>query len=315
MGSELVSVLMTTYNEKVEWIEAAIDSLLNQTYKDIEIIIAADNPKEDQIIKLLNSYNERFNQIKIIVNKKNMGLACSLNECFKIAKGKYIARMDADDVSEKDRIELQVKELKENSHIHLITASCKYINEYNELIGEQSTGAKGPLQVKRGLKYINFIIHPSWLMRREVYETLGGYRQFECSQDYDFLLRMVSGDFNIKVSEKRLIQYRVRSNSISSSKSFKQYLIAKYIKLLHEERIRDGVDSFSLGNLDKFLAENEYNNKMEQYNISHRTFMSIREAGSKIEKVRRSFQCLFISKYSRDLLINSVLFKILTKNR
>ncbi|PEJ65957.1 glycosyltransferase [Bacillus toyonensis] len=312
---ELVSVLMTTYNEKVEWIQSAIESMINQTYKNIEIIVAIDKPDEMEITEVLNAYKNRFSHIKIIVNKTNMGLAGSLNECFKLAKGKYIARMDADDISEKNRLELQVKELEENPDIHLVTASCRYINEYNQVIGEQSIGSKNAMQVKKGLKYINFIIHPSWLMRREAFEELGGYRQFECSQDYDFLLRMISHGLDIKVCKKHLIQYRVRSNSISSSKSFKQYLIAKYIRELYEERNKKGIDSFSLANLNQFLIKNQYTSDMERYDISHKKFMSIREEGNKIKRVMNAFQCLVLSKYSRDLLISSVLFKVSTKNR
>ncbi|MGH0677373.1 glycosyltransferase family 2 protein [Bacillus luti] len=309
----LVTVLMTTYNEEVEWIKAALDSLIHQTYKNIEIIVVVDNPNDVERINFLKLYEKRYKQFKLLINEKNIGLASSLNKGFKLARGKYIARMDADDISEKNRIELQVKMLEKDLNLHLVTSSCTYINEDGIILGEQNRGNMDPSQVRKGLEFINFIVHPSWLMRREVFERLDGYREFECSQDYDFLLRMISCNFNISVCESKLVQYRIRSNSISSSKSFKQFLIAKYIKLLHKERRRTGKDSFSLNNLNDFLIANDYDTKNEVYNLSHKKFMSIREVNSRPEKILTLLQCVFISRYSRELLINSILFKLLTK--
>ncbi|MEM5016269.1 glycosyltransferase [Metabacillus indicus] len=311
--SELVSVLMTTYNERIDWIKDAIDSILTQSYRNLELIVVVDNPNSLEIINFLKEYNGYSPKLKVVVNKENMGLAESLNIAFSISTGKYIARMDADDISDITRIEAQVSLLDDNPDVGLVSTQCKYIDESGQIIGEQSIGGKSNEEVKRGLNYINFLIHPSWLLRREVFQTLGGYRNFECSQDYDFLLRMVSENFKIMLYSEKLIRYRVRNNSISSSKSFKQYLIAKYIRNLYHARNQGREDSFSLDNLDKFLKENRYHQDFKKYSTAHETFMGIREKGNLLNKLKAAVKCIFLSKYSRDLLKSSVLFKLVTK--
>lgn len=310
---ELISVLMTTYNEKTEWIKESLDSLIAQTYTNIEIIIVVDKPDETSIINLLREYERNYKQIKVIINKNNIGLASSLNKAFEISTGMYIARMDADDISESNRLEKQIKLLKENPRAQLISTRCKYIDEEGLLLGEQSIKYKSYFQINRGLKYINFLIHPSWLMRRKVFLQLNGYREFECSQDYDFLLRMVSNNLNIMLCDEYLIRYRVRTNSLSSSRGFKQYLIAKYIRFLYKERLKTGKDSFSIENLNSFLRKNKYQEKINDYNNYSKRFMDLRAANTKFQKLKQAIQCMVVSKYSRNLLVNSILFKINTK--
>lgn len=311
----LVSVIMTTYREEINWIKDSLNSLIQQTYNNIEIIIVIDDPYQENIIQLLKEYQRDFLNIKVVVNKSNLGLANSLNKAFKLAEGNYIARMDADDISKVDRIEKQVEILESNPDVHLISTLCEYINENGNVIGKQSVRYKDYKQVKRGLKHLNFLIHPSWLMRKEVFEKLNGYRNFECSQDYDFLLRLINVNFNIAIYNEELVQYRVRENSLSSGKGFKQYLIAEYIRNLYYERINNKVDSFSLDNLSLFLEEKKYfdENEHQKYSISHGQFMKIRECSNLVAKLNQSLKCMFISKYSRSLLLKAILFKVSTK--
>ncbi|GGD76214.1 glycosyltransferase family 2 protein [Paenibacillus nasutitermitis] len=308
MGN-LVSVIMTTYNEELVWVKEALDSIMTQTYSNMEVIIVVDKPDEQGVIALLRQYEARYEQVKVLVNERNIGLALSLNKAFAVARGDYIARMDADDICEPERIELQVQLLEQNPNIHLVSSNCKYIDSDGVLTGEQKIGSKRPDKVKKGLMYTNFLIHPSWLMRREVFDKLGGYREFECSQDYDFLLRMISQNYHILLTEQKLVRYRLRDSSISSSRGFKQYLIAKYIRKLHDEREKSGTDSFSLESLEDYLSKNQLQLKNEKFTQSHHKFTDVRQAGSKLDKLTKASACLLYSKYSRDLLINSVFYK------
>ena len=91
-----ISVIMSIYSEKEEWIKESIDSILSQTFRDFEFIIINDNPKRKQNENLLLEYSQKDNRIIVITNKENIGLTKSLNKGLSIAKGKYIARMDAD---------------------------------------------------------------------------------------------------------------------------------------------------------------------------------------------------------------------------
>ena len=93
---ELVSVIMSTYNTDSEMLKESINSILNQTYKNIELIIVNDGSNKDDL-KVIKSFND--NRIRVVNNKVNEGLAISLNKAIDISNGIYIARMDSDDIS------------------------------------------------------------------------------------------------------------------------------------------------------------------------------------------------------------------------
>ena len=101
----LVSVLMSTYNESELELRLAIESILNQTYRNIEFIIVSDNPQNTMLQNIINEYQKKDRRIKVILNNENLGLPRSLNKGIEQARGKYIARMDADDISLPNRIE------------------------------------------------------------------------------------------------------------------------------------------------------------------------------------------------------------------
>ena len=112
---EMVSVIMCTYNEPIEVIDASIKSILNQSYENIQLIIINDNPDRLEMAKYLNDLSVNNHMIEYIKNEENIGLVRSLNRGLLKAKGEYIARMDADDISNTNRIKEQVTFLKKNN--------------------------------------------------------------------------------------------------------------------------------------------------------------------------------------------------------
>ena len=103
-----VSVIMSAFNEEIEYIQLAIDSILNQTFKDFEFIIILDNPSNETLKNYLISRKQEDCRIKFYANEKNIGLANCLNKGISLAKGDLICRMDADDISLPNRLEIQV---------------------------------------------------------------------------------------------------------------------------------------------------------------------------------------------------------------
>lgn len=97
MASDKVSVIMSVYNEEIGILREAIESILNQSYKNIQFIIIIDNPGYEDAKKILNEYSKEDKRIEIIENYENIGLVNSLNKGLKLANGEFIARMDADD--------------------------------------------------------------------------------------------------------------------------------------------------------------------------------------------------------------------------
>ena len=100
----VVSVIMSVFKEPQEYLKHSIDSILTQSFKDFEFIIICDNPSDKNICNFLKVYKSIDYRIKLVINPTNMGLTKSLNIGLKLASGKYIARMDADDICMNDYI-------------------------------------------------------------------------------------------------------------------------------------------------------------------------------------------------------------------
>ena len=141
MNPPLVSVIMSVYNAE-KFLNSAIESITNQTFTDFEFIIIEDC-STDKTLEILREFKEKDNRIKIIQKEKNegpKGFIKNLNLGLNMAQGKYVARMDSDDISLPERFQKQVIFLENNPEISMVGAQIDFINEKNEIIGEK-TGA------------------------------------------------------------------------------------------------------------------------------------------------------------------------------
>ncbi|WP_289103043.1 glycosyltransferase [uncultured Fusobacterium sp.] len=240
-----ISVVMSLYNESENEVYDAINSILLQTYKNFEFIIIIDNPNNHKLIKVVEKYQKLDTRIKFYINEINLGLAKSLNEGIKKAKGKYIARMDGDDISFLDRLEKQYKYLENNKDIFLIGSMAEKINEKNKKIGS----LRHPInyeKIKKTIKYKTCFIHPSIFFRKKIFDEIEGYRNFPCAQDYDFTIRIVDLGYKVENLNEKLIKYRISESSITGKKRLFQILLTEYIQKLSIERKREkGKDSFN----------------------------------------------------------------------
>ena len=100
-----VSVILSAYNEEERWFREAVESIINQSYENFELILILDNPNNTLLEGIINEYVNKDNRIIYIKNEKNLGLVKSLNKGLSYCRGEYIARMDADDISLPERIE------------------------------------------------------------------------------------------------------------------------------------------------------------------------------------------------------------------
>jgi glycosyltransferase involved in cell wall biosynthesis len=182
-----ISVIMSVYNG-MPYLKEAVKSILSQSYRTFEFIIVDDASTDGSWDYLKNIKDERLTLIK---NKKNRGLSASLNKALKIAKGKYIARMDADDISKRTRIEAQINFLEKNPKIALCGTWAKKIDKDGKIIGNMLYPIS-PEEIKKKIALFNPIIHPSIMARKTFFDKLGGYREeFDGAEDYDLLARGV----------------------------------------------------------------------------------------------------------------------------
>ena len=184
---EIISVLLCTYNEPLKYLKLSIESILSQTYTNIQLIIVNDNPKRADMADLLAAYAREDSRIKYIVNPSNIGLVSSLNAGLKNAIGKYIARMDADDIATKDRLEKQLEFLQVKSY-DMVGCNAIKIDENGKEIGYLNVPTAHE-KIKEYQLYGGCVLHPTWLGKREVFEKLNGYRLVYACEDFDFILR------------------------------------------------------------------------------------------------------------------------------
>lgn len=235
----LVSIIMSTYKEEEIFLRQAIESILNQSYKDFEYIIILDNPDNNLHIRIIKEYANLDMRIKFYVNEKNMGLTASLNKGLGLAKGKYICRMDADDISINKRIENQKRYLEENNY-DLIGGISQMIDENGKSIYSIKKVPTNMDKIKKALRYNQIISHPTWFGKKEVFEKLNGYRNMPLCEDYDFTLRAVLNGYKISNIDETVLKYRMTSSSISRSNLYEQYLFARFItKKYSKNKIAD----------------------------------------------------------------------------
>ena len=210
----LVSVIMPAYNAE-RWIAEAIDSILNQTYENIELLIF-DDGSTDKTAEIMYKYSkENLGHISPISATVNVGITRALNHLIKYSKGKYIARMDADDIAMPDRIEKQVKYLEQ------YLMSVQAVGSAIQMFWDKNTNAYrekwwgnsvlSPAKIGLKLPYRNPICHPSVMFRAEIlkkYMYEGG-----AFQDYDLFLRMASDGLWIGKTDETLLKYRIRNDS------------------------------------------------------------------------------------------------------
>ncbi len=225
---QLISVIMCTYNEGQKELAQAIQSILSQTYTCFELLIVLDNPENQLIRELVFSYAQKDHRIRVVENKRNMGVAKSTNRAWKMAKGKYIAKMDADDIASPQRLERELEVLLERK-LDFVAASKRNIDEQGNQLGF-FVNSLNPDQVRLLLPYDNLVNQSTVLMKKSVLKELNGYTNLPSCEDYDLWLRMMCSGYRMAILPDIFVDYRVRQNSITRTDHYKQYLSDCFVR-------------------------------------------------------------------------------------
>lgn len=241
---EYLSVIMPVYNEKKEWIIESLESILNQTFKNFEFIIIIDNPENNEAINLISDYTKIDKRIKYYVNEENIGLVKTLNKGLSLCSGEYIARMDSDDIALPNRFEKQLYYLKNNPEVELVGTNWICIDENGGLLFNHGKLPTKYSFIKKNIKYNNMFLHPSWMFRRTIIDRGIKYRDIDYCEDYDFITLLITNNIVISNINEYLMNYRIRSSSISISKSYEQYINSCEVIKLMEKRLKYNDDDF-----------------------------------------------------------------------
>lgn len=241
MHSSLVSVIMSVYNTNNDFLVKSIESILNQTYRNIEFLIF-DDCTSDENKKVLKTFAEKDKRVILYINDKNQGLTANLIYAVQQARGKYICRQDADDISLKGRIEQEYRFLEKNPDVVMVGTNM-WIKEGNSL-SKRNKYIQNYKYIRTRLFFENCIMHSSIMMRTDLLHdnNLNYNLSFKKAQDYDLWVRL-SDYGKIVVLNDRLCISRVHKNQISKKYELEQkeyYLTTavsqlKYIGLLSDD--------------------------------------------------------------------------------
>lgn len=203
-----VSIIMGIYKmiKKKNLVKLSIDSILNQTYKDFEFIIC-DDGSNDGTYEMVQDLIKNDKRVILIKNDENKGLAYSLNHCLSIAKGKYIARMDADDISMPDRLEKQIGFL--NEHLEYAMVGCNLLLINDKGIWGKRILVKEP--TKKSFLFTSPYCHPAIVMRKEVLDKVNNYKVEKITrraEDYDLFMRIYANGYKGYNMQEFLYQFR-----------------------------------------------------------------------------------------------------------
>jgi glycosyltransferase involved in cell wall biosynthesis len=262
-----VSVLMSVYNGS-QYLREAIDSILTQTFSDFEFILI-DDCSTDNSWEILTSYASHDSRIILIQNKENLGLTKSLNKGLKIARGKYIARQDADDVSLPLRLEKQVSCIDKKSEVGLVSCNLEMIDASGDTKFLFQVDCDSDL-IAWYLLFYNYIGgHSQVLFRKKLALDLGGYcEEYRYTQDYELWSRMIKTS-KFSILPEILLKHRIHSNRISNHKAAEQenYLIQRIQNNISELTNQDISNSQAL-NLHKFWTGSLWNSFPEIDTVS-----------------------------------------------
>ncbi|MHC9000330.1 glycosyltransferase family 2 protein [Enterococcus bulliens] len=278
----LVSVVMTAYNEEIGIIKEAIDSILNQTYDNFELIIVLDNPNNTSLEKFLYNYSSK-NNFLIYKNPKNLGQAKSANKGIDLARGKYIARMDADDVSHKERLAIEIEALI-SSNSDMVFTRFNFIDENGILLKTSQKNPSNQFIVNKVLSSKNIITQSTVMFKKEIIKEIGGYSNLIASEDYEMWLRILNNRYKIVGINEITLDYRVRKSSVTTSDYYKTFMADRFIKnnldynLLTFEQINSKVDLFN----QNYLVKNNNSNRRKKFNIFAKKYFSLINSWSEL---------------------------------
>lgn len=237
-----ISVVMSVYNEPVDWIRQSIDSILNQTFSNFEFIIVNDNPDSIEHKDLLHDYANRDSRIKLIENAENKGLTKSLNIGIAEASGQYIARMDADDISFPNRLQVQFDYMEAHPEVDVCGCCAKEFGAVHRYSGKRLIVPETNEQIKIRAFVYSPMIHPSVMFRMERLPNILYNENFNKAQDYVLWGDLIEKGFVLYNIQKDLIKYRVTAKSGKSNYKSQQFVAANSVRANLLNRVSSEID-------------------------------------------------------------------------
>jgi len=244
-ASPLVSVIMAV-NRDDGFLHAAIDSVLTQSLKNIELLVIANNCT-DELWKQLQLLADRDFRVRPFRTPFGQ-LPYNLNMGMQHARGEFVARMDADDLALSNRLELQVRFLQTNTEISVVGGSYLHIDEHGRVIGRPVALKLEPRKIHAHMPFESCMPHPTVMMRRVDAIRVGGYAYGLYAEDWDLWLRMRRAGMRFANLSNIVLHYRIHTGQSTSLQSMRRNM-ANVQALLLRELILTGNPKFAVSML------------------------------------------------------------------
>ncbi len=277
MIQPLISVLMGTYRTSISFLEEAVNSILHQTYHNIEFVIVNDGSDDEKEIAYLEHISLADRRVKVITNEQNMGLTKSLNVGLKQCHGKYIARMDADDIAMSDRLERQLQYMEAHPEVALVGSEiivfgedieeCDRSKRYDRMMDPEIYRIRSLIQ-NAGPPHPTFFLRSDFLKKNQI-----AYREdILKAQDYGLIADVLKADGRIYKIKEPLLRYRMHAGQISTTSEIMQIVYQSkvsydYIRFLFPELRKEEISAITvLGNrvpLELMISTIEHDSQLE----------------------------------------------------
>ena len=212
----LVSVIIPCYNVS-KFLREGLESVLNQSYKNLEIVCLNDCSTDDTLL-ILKEYAEKDKRIKVFSNEVNKGLIFTLNRLVTLASCEILVRMDPDDIAEKERISVLVRMLSE-TNADLVSSNYSWINEESKTIKKKGFDL---LTTNLGIKYTAIFNspfpHPQSVYKKKIFDNVNYDEAYKAAEDYKlWTTLLLSNDFKGIIVDKELYRYRINEGGMSIS--------------------------------------------------------------------------------------------------
>ncbi len=208
-----VSVIMSVFSETKNQLSRAIDSILDQSFHDFEFIIILDNPENEELKSVIQNYQKQDSRIVFIENEKNIKLWASLNKWIQKANWKYIARMDADDACNTERLQKQYDYLESNSSVDLLFTWWTQINQKDN-IELRIPKSKDFENIKKTFFYKSPLLHASLMCKTEILKK-HRYPEIDRPEDFSLFLDLIYYDYSFDIIEENLYTYFLETDDKS----------------------------------------------------------------------------------------------------
>lgn len=245
MSHVKISVLIPAYNSE-KFISKSIESVIDQNFSDFEIIIV-DDGSNDATKEIVKMYKRKNSKIRLFL-KSNSGITDSLNFGLKFCTGKWIARLDTDDLCESNRLKKQLLIAESSNKLGLVGSDAVFINKFDQNLFYYSYPQNHEKLKNNLLSCKHFFPHSSAFYNRELVESLGGYRERAgVSEDWDLWLR-IANKKEIKNINEPLVKIRIHDSQISKKNYIKQAYDTKIViisNLLNKRKRYDPLEVFN----------------------------------------------------------------------